>query len=363
MARPREMLRAIVRLATSAASGCARPPVPVAGVFSRVLPRNHAPTSTFGIGAPLVVASTARFTRGVVSSYRATGRVFGSARHYARAAGDDETERNAPAGHRVNQQISARQVRLVSDPGDGGGDAGGEKRSHEIISTIVAIRRAKQAGLDLVEVNPRADPPVCRLMNYDAFRYELRQKERDARKRAVERRRHDQVKELRLSARISANDLKTKAVQTERFLEQGHKVTLRVAFKSNDGVAQKLRPKAGAILYDEFRALLGPHRVEVEGKMIGPNHMIMQVVRAREKKGKTKSGDDGKSIAREGDGDGTRGGAREETRGGAREEGKLASAANAWRATGLAARRKGTAARTTRRRRAAVARRRRRCAR
>ena len=104
MARPREMLRAIVRLATSAASGCARPPVPVAGVFSRVLPRNHAPTSTFGIGAPLVVASTARFTRGVVSSYRAaTGRVFGSARHYARAAGDDETERNAPAGHRVNR--------------------------------------------------------------------------------------------------------------------------------------------------------------------------------------------------------------------------------------------------------------------
>ena len=332
MARPREMLRAIVRLATSAASGCARPPVPVAGVFPRVLPRNHAPTSTFGIGAPLVVASTARFTRGVVSSYRATGRVFGSARHYARAAGDDETERNAPAGHRVNQQISARQVRLVSDPGDGGGDAGGEKRSHEIISTIVAIRRAKQAGLDLVEVNPRADPPVCRLMNYDAFRYELRQKERDARKRAVERRRHDQVKELRLSARISANDLKTKAVQTERFLEQGHKVTLRVAFKSNDGVAQKLRPKAGAILYDEFRALLGPHRVEVEGKMIGPNHMIMQVVRAREKKGKTKSGDDGKAIARKGDGDGTRGGAREETRGGAREEGKLASAANTSRA-------------------------------
>ena len=330
MARPREMLRAIVRLATSAASGCARPPVPVAGVFSRVLPRNHAPTSTFGIGAPLVVASTARFTRGVVSSYRATGRVFGSARHYARAAGDDETERNAPAGHRVNQQISARQVRLVSDPGDGGGDAGGEKRSHEIISTIVAIRRAKQAGLDLVEVNPRADPPVCRLMNYDAFRYELRQKERDARKRAVERRRHDQVKELRLSARISANDLKTKAVQTERFLEQGHKVTLRVAFKSNDGVAQKLRPKAGAILYDEFRALLGPHRVEVEGKMIGPNHMIMQVVRAREKKGKTKSGDDGKSIAREGDGDGTRGGAREEAR--RRGGGKLASAANASRA-------------------------------
>ena len=345
MARPREMLRAFVRLATSAASGCARAPVPVAGVSPRVLVRFHAPTSTFGIGAPLGVASTASFARGVVSSYRAPRRVFGSARDYAHAAGgratdgDDETERNAPAGLRVNQQITARQVRLVSDPGDGGGEAGGEKKSHEVISTIVAIRRAKQAGLDLVEVNPRANPPVCRLMNYDAFRYELRQKERDARKRAVERRRHDQVKELRLSARISANDLKTKADQTERFLEQGHKVTMRIEFKSNDGVKQKLRPKAGAILYDEFRALLGPHRVEVEGKMVGPNHMIMQVAPVREKKGKTSPG---KSDARERDGEGgKRRGKRDEderdederdaraSRDGSRGDAEAANAANA----------------------------------
>lgn len=67
--------------------------------------------------------------------------------------------------------------------------------------------------------------------DYDAFRYELRRKERDQRKKAVERRRHDQVKDLRLSARISENDLKTKADQAMKFLREGHKVTMRIEFK------------------------------------------------------------------------------------------------------------------------------------
>jgi translation initiation factor IF-3 len=104
----------------------------------------------------------------------------------------------------------------------------------------------------------------------------------------VERRRHDQVKELRLSARISANDLGTKADQANKFLEQGHKVTARIEFKSNDGVKAKMRPDAGAILYAEFRALLNAHRVEVEPKMVGPSHMILQIAMEREKKGSTK---------------------------------------------------------------------------
>ena len=125
-----------------------------------------------------------------------------SRRGYARGGGGgknseedgDVAARSGPA-HRINGKITARQIRLVipdesssssganpdddgkdeDDDGgddadvsdDGGGGAasanGGAKR-HEVISTIVALRRAKEAGLDLVEVNPRAVPPVCRLM-------------------------------------------------------------------------------------------------------------------------------------------------------------------------------------------------------
>jgi translation initiation factor IF-3 len=201
---------------------------------------------------------------------------------------EDETKKNLIPAHRINEQIESRQVRLVTDSGDGGDGESSSSKSHEVISTIVARKRAKEAGLDLVEMNAKAVPPVCRMLDYDAFRYELRLKEKEARKKAVERRRHDQVKELRLSTRISANDLGTKADQANKFLEQGHKVTARIEFKSNDGVKAKMRPDAGAILYAEFRALLNAHRVEVEPKMVGPSHMILQIAAEREKKGSTK---------------------------------------------------------------------------
>lgn len=222
-----------------------------------------------------------------------------------RGGGDDVVSRDAPS-HRVNDQITARQVRLVTDrPDDDSTDStdstnstNDTKSTHEIVSTLVALRRAKLAGLDLVEVNARADPPVCRLMRYDSFRYAQRQREKDGKRKAMERRRADTVKELKLTARISGNDLRVKADKAARFLTAGHRVTLRVEFKTNDGVKPSLRPKAGAVLFDEFRGVLSdeldkPHVVAQEGKMVGPNHMTVtlapEVRRDGKTKGKTKS--------------------------------------------------------------------------
>jgi translation initiation factor IF-3 len=220
-----------------------------------------------------------------------------------RSGGDDVVSRDAPS-HRVNDQITARQIRLVSDRPNETSDETDEtdsndtKSTHEIVSTLVALRRAKLAGLDLVEVNARADPPVCRLMRYDSFRYAQRQKEKDGKRKAMERRRADTVKELKLTARISANDLRVKADKAVRFLTAGHRVTLRVEFKTNDGVKQSLRPKAGAVLFDEFRGVLSDefekaHVVAQEGKMVGPNHMTITLAPEKERgegkrKGKTR---------------------------------------------------------------------------
>ena len=230
-----------------------------------------------------------------------------------RGGGDDVVSRDAPS-HRVNDQITARQIRLVSDrPGETSDetdetDSNDTKSTHEIVSTLVALRRAKLAGLDLVEVNARADPPVCRLMRYDSFRYAQRQKEKDGKRKAMERRRADTVKELKLTARISANDLRVKADKAVRFLNAGHRVTLRVEFKTNDGVKQSLRPKAGAVLFDEFRGVLSDefekaHVVAQEGKMVGPNHMTITLAPEKERgegkrKGKTR---EEKKSAREAD--------------------------------------------------------------
>ena len=229
-----------------------------------------------------------------------------SARLDARDGGGGDAVDKLGAGRhqlRVNEAIDARQVRLVND----GPSAPSSAPAHEVLSTIVALRRAKLAGLDLVEVNPRPGGPaaVCRVMGLpDELRYELRQKERDARKKAVERRRHDKIKVLRLRPHISAHDLRVKAAQAARFFADGHRVTLRVEFSDADGVKAKLRPRAGAVLFEEFRAALTDataetneregrdpiaFATEVEGKMIGPRHMITTFAPAREKKGKTPS--------------------------------------------------------------------------
>ena len=175
----------------------------------------------------------------------------GSARSFARRMsgrgrkGSDEPSRDAPA-HRVNDQITARQIRLVVDLDDRDARAAANEASnadppsatdsdsdssassstasrstHEVLSTLVALRRARLAGLDLVEVNARADPPVCRLMRYDSFRYAQKQREREGRRAAVERRRADTVKELKLTARIGPNDVRVKADKARKFLTSG----------------------------------------------------------------------------------------------------------------------------------------------
>ncbi len=89
---------------------------------------------------------------------------------------------------------------------------------------------ARERGLDLVEVQPNASPPVCRLMDYGKFRYEESRKERESRKRqkaAI-------VKEVRLRPKIDEHDLETKGRQAQRFLEAGDKVKLSVLFRGRE---------------------------------------------------------------------------------------------------------------------------------
>ena len=297
-------LRAMARLAPPASLA----PSPLAPAGRH--PGTATPRRAFHLRLPFPLAPTAPSSTApstplgrLAASPPRRARYRASARLDARDGGGGDAVDKLGAGRhqlRVNEAIDARQVRLVND----GPSAPSSAPAHEVLSTIVALRRAKLAGLDLVEVNPRAVPPVCRVMNFDELRYELRQKERDARKKAVERRRHDKIKVLRLRPHISAHDLRVKAAQAARFFADGHRVTLRVEFSDADGVKAKLRPRAGAVLFEEFRAALTDataetneregrdpiaFATEVEGKMIGPRHMITTFAPARVKKGKTPS--------------------------------------------------------------------------
>ena len=128
--------------------------------------------------------------------------------------GNDE---NAP---RVNHEITSPQVLLVDENGVKVG----------ITNTVEAIRMAHEQSLDLVEVAPLAQPPVCRIMDYGKYRYQLQKKEKDARKKQ----KVQELKEIKMRPKIDDHDFdfKTKAVRT--FLEKGHRVKVSVFFRGRE---------------------------------------------------------------------------------------------------------------------------------
>ncbi len=93
-----------------------------------------------------------------------------------------------------------------------------------------ALALAEERGLDLVEVAPNANPPVCRLLDYGKYMYELQKKAREARKAS----KHAEIKEIRLRPRIGEHDLEFKLRDARRFLTKGHKVRFRVWFRGRE---------------------------------------------------------------------------------------------------------------------------------
>jgi translation initiation factor IF-3 len=125
-----------------------------------------------------------------------------------------------PEAHRINHRITAREVRVVSDSGEQLG----------VMQLRDALTAAEQAGLDLVEVAPTAQPPVCRIMDYGKFKYKEQKKEAEARKKRSE----TTVKELRIRYRTDVGDLETKLRQSREFLEEGHKVKFSMKFRGRE---------------------------------------------------------------------------------------------------------------------------------
>lgn len=122
--------------------------------------------------------------------------------------------------HMINDEIRAREVRLI----------GAEGEQLGIIPIREAMQMAVDANLDLVNVAPTAKPPVCRIMDYGKYRYELQKKEKEARKnqKIVE------LKEVRFSANIDEHDFQTKLRNVIKFLNEGDKVKCTVRFRGRE---------------------------------------------------------------------------------------------------------------------------------
>lgn len=121
---------------------------------------------------------------------------------------------------KINEQIRDKEVRLIGADGEQLG----------IMSSKEAYRLAQEAELDLVKIAPTAKPPVCKIIDYGKYRYEMARKEKEAKKKqkVVE------VKEVRLSPNIDTNDLNTKINAARKFISKGNKVKVTLRFRGRE---------------------------------------------------------------------------------------------------------------------------------
>lgn len=123
-------------------------------------------------------------------------------------------------GTRINERIRVREVRLIDDQG---GQLG-------IIPTVDALRMARERDLDLVEVAPNANPPVCKILDFGRYRFEQEKKLRDSKKKQKVLK----LKEIRMQPKIGPGDLDTKAKHIQEFLDEGDKVKVTIRFRGRE---------------------------------------------------------------------------------------------------------------------------------
>ena len=127
---------------------------------------------------------------------------------------------------RRNADITVPRVRVIEDDGSQVG----------IMMTADALKRAQEAGLDLVEVSPNADPPVCKIMDYGKFKYEEQKKKNEARKKQ----KTIDVKEIKLRPNIDRHDYDVKMRSIVKFLNEGDKVKVTMRFRGREMAHQNL---------------------------------------------------------------------------------------------------------------------------
>ena len=159
---------------------------------------------------------------------------------------------------RINRQIRAHQVLVI--------DENGVQRG--VMSVPEACRLADEAGMDLVEVSPNANPPVCKILDFGRYRYEMEKKSREAKKNQTV----FKIKEIRMQPKIEKHDLETKSKAIAEFLQQGNKVKVSIRFRGRE----LAHPELGKVVLDKILDALTELGVQynldkgalMEGKMM-----------------------------------------------------------------------------------------------
>ena len=159
---------------------------------------------------------------------------------------------------RINRQIRAREVLVI--------DENGVQRG--VMNVPEACRLADEAGMDLVEVSPNANPPVCKILDFGKYRYEMEKKSREAKKNQTV----VKIKEIRMQPKIEKHDLETKSKAIAEFLGEGNKVKVSVRVRGRE----LAHPELGKVVLDKILDALTELGVQynldkgalMEGKMM-----------------------------------------------------------------------------------------------
>lgn len=157
----------------------------------------------------------------------------------------------------INEEIRDREVRVI--------DTNGEQLG--VMLTRKALELAEEKGLDLVKIVPNAKPPVCKLIDYDKYRYEQAKREREIRKNQ----KVVSLKEVQLSATIEENDIQTKAKNAIRFLKDGDKVKVSIRFRGR----QITHTEIGLQVMQDFVKRVQDVAVVERKPLVEGRHMIM----------------------------------------------------------------------------------------
>ncbi len=145
--------------------------------------------------------------------------------------------------YRTNEQITSPDVRVIDETGANIG----------VLSTIEAIATARERGLDLVEISPKAEPPVVKFINFTQFKYEKQKEARVQRAHAKK----VEVKGVRLSVRIGAHDLEVRRKQALDFLIDGHKVQLEIVLRGRERQHSDLAEKVMRGFFESLKTEVG----------------------------------------------------------------------------------------------------------
>jgi translation initiation factor IF-3 len=158
--------------------------------------------------------------------------------------------------HRINRKIRAPQVRLIGVAGEQIG----------VVAIDEALRLAEQAGLDLVEIAPTAQPPVCRILDYGKFKYQQHKKESEAKKKSTV----TTVKELRLGYRTDTGDITRQIAKAREFLEEGDRVKFLLRFRGREMAYQNLGREKLLGVCDALKdCAVAEGTPRMEGRMMG----------------------------------------------------------------------------------------------